>query len=217
MSVSVQIDTTQFQDMLDRLDREIRASEYDEILRAEVQAVLSKAISLTKKAKKAQITETIRRNSAMRRRDGWYKPDGRSARKRNWRLKDSEWAEYQKRVAAKIKELRARAGLSAQGWIEIAENLGLQVKAPAGVRKARVNGSPVNHRVQGNRRQVGPKQISYTLSYSNPSGRFAGATSALSRAVNGRTRYFQQNIKRGVFDDVRTIAAKYPGIRVTPR
>ena len=215
MSVTLSIDERNFQDMLDFLNARMRVEDYDTILMNEVKSVLVSATKKTKKASKKVIRQHIISTIPDKNSPGWYKPTGHGARMRKWRVKDSEWAAYKRYKQAQIKELQSRVGLSAQSWVEIGKELGIQVPAPGYVLKAKVNGSPVKHRVSGTRKQSGPKQVSYTLLYQNPSGAFAGARNALQSAIRGRVSYFKRNLREGVFHSARDTAAKYPGITAT--
>jgi len=51
---------------------------------------------------------------------------------------------------------------------------------------------------------------------SYPLLRFADGYYAFRAAVVGRRRFFEMNLAKGVFNDLKQVAAKYPGIRFTP-
>ncbi len=213
----VELETEGFQRMLDDMDRHIKGVSYDDILRAEVGSVLSKAASLTKKAKEGLIEQHIRDNAPPANKKGWYKPDGQNARRREWRLKSSEWSAYKKYHNARIKEARARAGLAAQAWVQIGEQLKIAVKAAKGVQRAKVDGQKIKHEgTSGTRSEKGQHSISYTLRYGNPVGAHAKTTRALRRAMKGRESFYRRNLKEGVFASARSIAKKYPGIIAKP-
>jgi hypothetical protein len=38
---------------------------------------------------------------------------------------------------------------------------------------------------------------------------------AIRKAMNGREKFFKENLKTGVFKSIETIAAKYPGLKMS--
>ena len=56
-----------------------------------------------------------------------------------------------------------------------------------------------------------------TISNAQPTANLdrVGGARALKRAIDGRVKFFQQNLQRHVFDDVKQIARAYPGVKVT--
>ena len=112
-----------------------------------------------------------------------------------------------------MQELLKRRGLAKQSWLAIGNKLGLSLDAPAYVKKAQVKGKLYDQQVKVSEKKQGGH---FTLILENSMiatiasmGRYA-----LIKAINGRSTYFRRNFKRGVFDKVSSIAAKYPGLRV---
>jgi hypothetical protein len=116
------------------------------------------------------------------------------------------------RLAAAI---RAR-GLAKQSWLEIAKALGVTINVPGYVQSAIASTgqkySNVSVRLS---RSNGRLQI--TIENSQPTVNLpqVGGARALQRAIDGRTRFFVQNLGREVFNDMAQIAKKYPGMKVT--
>lgn len=214
MSVDFKLDAANFNSAMAEMEKRIDAAEFEDIILSETSAVLKKAISLTQKAKKKEIRQAVMKRIPNKNSRGWYKPTGAAARKRSWRIKDAQWKAYLKRKRAEAVERSKRAGLSAQTWLEIGQDLGLRPKAPAGVRKATYQGKPVTHKAQGSRMARGQQRFGVELIYRNPAGRYAGAKSALGRAIRGRAKFFERNLREGVFYDAAQIAAKYPGLKI---
>lgn len=112
-----------------------------------------------------------------------------------------------------MEKLRRR-GLAKQSWVALAQQLGLPIKAPTYVTKAQVNKSSYPQKVQSS--QTG-KRGTFVIQITNSmiSMIAANGKGALAKAINGRTSYFKTGVKKGVFNDWKTIAAKYPGLKVS--
>lgn len=211
-SSGVHIDTTNFNRMVKKLARITPGVSLQRVLEHEVAAVMEKTISGTKTATVAKI-----RTAAEKRRAGRHDVgNGRKIYFYDNRYPDALW----KRIAAQRKaslqrKLKAR-GLSKRSWMALAQAAGLKVTAPAFVGKATPsdgkNYDAVNYRTRRIRR--GPR-YGIWVSNAQPTVQTfnAGGRRALARAINGRVRYFETNLKKRVFEQVQTIARAYPGFR----
>lgn len=114
----------------------------------------------------------------------------------------------------RMKELLARRGLAKQSWYALAESLGLPMKVPAYVKKAKVKGREYPQQVTDSQERRSGKLV-ITITNSMITMIAANGKGALAKAINGRTGYFYRNMKRGVFKSWRDIAKKYPGMGVS--
>jgi hypothetical protein len=108
-------------------------------------------------------------------------------------------------------------GLSKKSWFMLAAKMGLPVNAPGYVKKAiaRTGKSyPQNYSVTRNENK---NSLTFEFVNNQPTVQFeeAGGYSALRRALAGRVKFFQNNMKTGVFQSAAAIAKKYKGIYLT--
>ena len=208
------------------------------IVENEVRAILSKAIQLTKKGSVKKIRESVygripqkkmpgrkvsqpgtgKQKRRIRATDnsGWITtPDGRKWQ-RSWTIPDDAWSDLMESKKEDFGEKKARIGLAAQTWLQIAQDLQLQVDAQKRVVNAKVGGAIKRHRASGVKEKSDEHDFVIYIAYDNPIGRYAGARSALTKAINGRVGFFRNNVRRGVFDNLSEVAKKYPGLNVTP-
>jgi hypothetical protein len=140
-----------------------------------------------------------------------------------FRWSNERWGRYQllledmkNKIIDVAKAVRA-SGLAKQSWLQIAYQLGLgeQVSAPDYVRRARPSNGKVY--VNGTARKFESATEFYVeIMNDNPivAGRFNGAA-ILQRAINGRLAYFDTNLAKGVFNDLRMRATRYKGVFVS--
>lgn len=110
-------------------------------------------------------------------------------------------------------ELKARRGLTKQSYAEIGRRLGLTLKVPSYAEKALVLGKKVDHKVTGTTKKGSNKEV-IIITNDMRTATYSGARSALLKAINGRTGFFRQNLKAGVFKSVEKIAKKYKFMKV---
>ncbi len=121
-------------------------------------------------------------------------------------------------IAAKRKESLMRKiaarGLAKQSWLALANLIGVEIRAPGFVRSAtaptHTNSENVNIR-----RDYGARRFGLGISNTSPLLRFSDGRRAFFSAVIGRRRFYETNLRRGVFGDLAKIAAKYPGLKMT--
>lgn len=113
-----------------------------------------------------------------------------------------------------MQELLRRRGLAKQSWVALAESLGLPIKAPGYVQKATVKQKAYPQKVKS---AESGKRGSFQIQITNAMQTMIAANGkgALAKAINGRTGYFKLNLKKKVFGNWKTIAEKYPGMRVS--
>lgn len=106
-------------------------------------------------------------------------------------------------------------GLAVQSWVQIADSVELPIRGTAKVRTAR--GARASNGVFY-RNGYGDENVSDTayqirmvnvLPYNNK----IGMAGMFGRAMSGRVKYFENNLRRGVFDSMQTVASRYPGLR----
>lgn len=183
-----------------------------QILEFEVGRIIERALALTDSATVA----SIRKSHAA---DPWkpwrtYNIDG--ARRKvnmNWRMPNRIWGQILAQQKAHLQTSLAARGLTKQSWLALANDLGVAISAPEYVRTATVENHQNTENVETKIRQTLGE---YGIAISNhaPLLQFTGASQAFFSAVSGRRNYFLKNLSRGVFDDLKSVARKYPGLAV---
>lgn len=128
---------------------------------------------------------------------------------------------YQMRKA--IPAGRKAIGLARQSWVQIADSLGIRLESvqgggalsAAGLAKARTAIAATGRRyTNGLSRQERGARASITLINRYPRGRNMGMDRTLAGVLIGRVRFFQQNMRRGVFSSIANTARAYPYLTV---
>jgi hypothetical protein len=128
---------------------------------------------------------------------------------------------YQMRKA--IPAGRKAIGLARQSWVQIADSLGIRLESvqgggalsAAGLAKARSAIAATGRRyTNGLSRQERGARASITLINRYPRGRNMGMDRTLAGVLIGRVRFFQQNMRRGVFFSIANTARAYPYLTV---
>jgi hypothetical protein len=132
--------------------------------------------------------------------------------KLDYRYPDRVWRDLQAQEQESIKKRVASIGWGAKAWFELANAIGLTI-APGIAATAVEPGKDARTYVSSAEEQT---DSTYKLSVSNSSRlqNWIGGRTAFFSAIAGRVGFFNQNLKHGVFNDMKQVAAKYPGIEV---
>lgn len=224
MNANVRIDTSKFNAMIQEIARKGNVTE-EEVLVSEVEKILEATLRNTKTSTVASIRATSENSDFSMQPESLYTPKrgrkGVNVTKGGFiayylrnRYPESLWAAMSaRRKTSLIAKLKAR-GLARKSWLDIAQKLGLRIKFPGYVATAIASTGkeyPQNTRVSFQRR-TGKLQIAFENS--QPTVNKIGGGQALQRAVDGRYKFFIQNLARGTFESVAKIARAYPGIKV---
>lgn len=132
-----------------------------------------------------------------------------------FRYGNPRWADYQKFLGQlrnkqiNVREVIGRAG---QSWVQIADALGIRIEAPGYVRnapafrgRAYINGTSQKYRTT--------QHVALVMKNTAPIllGTMDG-NRILQTSINGRRKYFETSLRKGVFDDVESVARQYPGL-----
>lgn len=209
MVASSQIDATQFNRAVRDLAR-LTGRSFADVLREEAGKILESASRKTNSAKVSKIREQFNDRS-------WTTYQGKKYDIKQWRLPDPLWNEIQQQREARLQKRLAARGLGKQSFFLLARALGITIRVPAYVRKASASGVNLQGNVTGIEQGSGTRYGIEMINRS-PVATSAGARGrgAMQRAVNGRVRFFENNVRRGTFLKSRQILAKYPGIKVEP-
>lgn len=202
--VNGRLDTSGFDPMIRELMR-ITGADYIQVLRNETRGIIEKTISLTKAASVTGIeVDWLNRE--------WITYNGKRYNL-TWTYPAELW---QQLVDHRERDLAYRLGargLSKKTWLQIADRLNIILsKVPNYVRKATWgNRNPV---LGDGAAEITGKGVSFILKNISDTVIYTGGAAKIAAAVAGRTKFFNENLSRGVFDDVKQIAAKYPGVQV---
>lgn len=180
----------------------------------EVGKILEKTISLTGKADRMKIQVRVKNRSSFMIGDKrWLTRDWKTGQA--WRLPDAIWVAVEAKRARSLARKLNKIGLSKNSWWLLAQKAGFIIEVPAYVASAHaqfqdtsIDVSVIRQKLEGN----------YGIEIDNrmPILRFdpVGGTQALFGAIAGRINFFKKNIQHGVFQDIASIAQKYPGLVV---
>lgn len=123
----------------------------------------------------------------------------------------------------RVPAARQAIGLARQSWVQIADAIGIALESVPGGRLSAAGLAKARAAIASNRRSyvngTGTEHTraqTYFVELVNrlPYGTGIGLDRVLIRNVNARVRFFEQNLRRGVFDKLSTLARAYPGITV---
>lgn len=219
------VDTSKFNQMVREIARKAGVPS-EEVLVHEVGKVLEQTIKNTKAATVSSIRATSENANFSMQPQDLYTPknprEGVTITKGGFipyylrnRYPNTLWGRIVARRKASLQaKLRAR-GLAKRSWVEIARKLGLHLSFPGYVSTAVPSTGkehPENTLVKV-QRQKGKLQIAFQNS--QPTVNKIGGGRALQAAIDGRYKYFLGQMALGTFNQIATIAKKYPGIRIT--
>jgi hypothetical protein len=213
---TAELDATRFRRMVLEMSKHARITP-EQVIDFEAGKMIESALKFTKVAKSGDIRKRVTDqifNRPFRTLNGKIYFLGNRYPDAIWsKLKSSQ----QKEVSEKLKVLLKRRGLAKQSWWLLGKKLGIEIKAPAFAQKAEVAGADLPGNVRFRREGTGKKSI-LTLVNDSPSATSKGGKGhdAMRKAFRGRLKFFERNMKEGVFQNIKTIAAKYPGITVKP-
>ncbi len=131
-----------------------------------------------------------------------------------FKYSDDRWGRYQsllsilKQKQIDPKDVLARA---AQSWVQMAESAGIQLSGVPGY----VRNAPAfkgNAKIHGYAQELPGTEIRFINQATVMLGTFNGER-ILESAITGRLQYFQQQLKRGVFEDVKNVVRSYPSLK----
>lgn len=140
-----------------------------------------------------------------------------------WRARDSDWAEFKRKWAQDkdetkkyIKARQDASGITKRSWLEIIDSI--QGANTSGIPDFVVRARPISGKMRkvGFVEEVGAGTPKFALYMENQSGLAVktGGARKLASAITGRRKYFMENMKRGVFDDMKSVAKKYSWVKV---
>ena len=206
MDAGIQVKADSFNKALREMSRRLKNHATEQrVITAEVGKVLEATLSKTKAASLSKIRTSHQKKE-------WTTLNGKRYRLTN-RYPNAIWSQVSDyRKAALARKVAAR-GMAKQAWLALAKDLGVSISAPGYVQRATVPNVDNAQNVSSERTN-GEQSFGLRIENSSPLIQFSDGRQAFFAALAGREKFYYQNLKRGVFDDLKTIAAKYPGIVV---
>ena len=121
------------------------------------------------------------------------------------------WNELRTRRAKSLKDKLSKVGVSAKHWLEIANILGIPVRASGDIRKAR-NTKPFAVKAMTNGTMRGMNFVIQGQNFGRLSVVEAGGDKALRSAIRTRATFFQSAMKKNAKSKVNIIARRYPDL-----
>lgn len=133
-----------------------------------------------------------------------------------WQAYVAEEADRQADFKEAVTEALARRGLPKQSWYMLAELLGMQLKAGKVVVEAKVNKNRLRHVA---RTIVEDLDSAFVVHFTNSSRStyYADGGRILSMVMRNRVKFFEKNLKLGVFESMEKIAKAYPNLLTVNR
>lgn len=128
---------------------------------------------------------------------------------------DPLWSEMEHRLDSSLKRKLAARGLSKRAWYELGLRIQQPITAPAQVARAVSGGGHTGAENVTANRATNAKGYELRIENRSPLIRYSGGSQAFFAAVVGRRKYFERNVALGVFNDLREVAKRYPGLEVT--
>lgn len=164
---------------------------------------------------------------------GQISPHGQSFTPMNFHWRNATWTDIQEitedvAIQSRRKLVRGRraAGLARQSWVQIADELGidlLRVKgggslSAAGIAKARSALATTGRSYRNGSGLVTGSDVNTQVTLINrlPYGIAIGFDRLLLGVMAGRVKFFAQSYAKGAFDTMTRTARAYPWLRVTP-
>lgn len=174
-----------------------------EIIDFEVGKIIEKALAETDTATVASIKFSMEATE-------WKTYDGKKYKLTN-RYPTRVWGMIKGRLAASLRRRVAARGSAKKSWLALARRIGVEIKAPGYVATANIPSHPAEENVAVERTN-GEFRYGIRITNSSPILRWAKGRQAFFGAVIGRRKFFEQNLARGVFRKLETVAKKYKGL-----
>ena len=175
---------------------------YKEVVRSEAAKILEAASKNTAAAQVKLIEENAKAAA-------WRKLSNGKTYKMSWKMPDAVWLLVQKQIAASIKRRKAARGLAKKSWKQVAEDMGITIAVPSYVEAAT---TPKGDYPEDGKATEESKGSDFAIVLRNSRTYSPSVFDAIRKAMNGREKFFRENLKQGVFKSIETIAAKYPGL-----
>lgn len=126
-------------------------------------------------------------------------------------------------LSAMIPSALKATNLARQSWVQIGDSVGIDVGtvpgggiSAAGANKARAAIASDGRAYRNGQARQYESANGFVIWLTNalPYCRRINLDGTLIRAMNGRSNYYAQNLKRGVFNKFKEIARAYPGIKI---
>jgi hypothetical protein len=152
---------------------------------------------------------------------GGFQAAYRGGFSKGWHVRNRDWRKLELMVNIYRMELRAAeqnalksVHLPRQSWVQIADSVGIPLKASPAIAKARAAIASNGVSYQNGQAKEFHDNQKYVVEILNgyPFGLKKKMDRTLASAIAGRAKFFQTNLSKGVFNEVASTLKKYPGI-----
>lgn len=215
------VDTRPFNALCDQLSKLVPSVKVEQIVDGEVGKTLEGAVRNTKVASASRIKKRYDEfvplgmdaySPKQIRRFGNLKGNNLVYYMEN-RYPNALWSRLRARRVQLIARLRQARGLARRSWLDIADQMGLQIDVPGYVRTA-VATTGKTYRNTSAKRSRNKGGYSVRIINAQPTAINTNAARAIQRAMDGRSKYFLRQCEHGVFGDVAKVAKAYPGFKM---
>lgn len=221
IDVQLHIDTSQFEQMISELAQAVPGKSEQEVLREEVGKALEQSVRNTAAMQVQKVVQRSERSKFTTMPASLYKPrtvkrdrSGNVVYFLGNRYPNALWQAIQKRRRQDLaKKIKAR-GLAKKSWYLIAEKLGIRINVPSYVQNAvATTGKAYFEDIEATER-YDKDLLEIKIRNEQPTVNSVGGEQVLQQAIDGRVKFFIQNMSRAVFDSLEKISRKYPGLIV---
>ena len=216
----VTIDATNFNEAMRQLSK-LTGLSMQKVIKGEFKKILEKTISKTKAASSTLIREryTLREGQKPSQRlIGRVTIGGRARNVKaikptifqgGQRVRNPDWTLLQKKLRTELKQMLAMRGLAKATWLKQARDMNMTISAPKYVERAyqKIGSAAAVTWAKVYKRK--PYVIMLNNAARVPMIKQVGGYGAFKRAINGRQKFFEKNLSKGVFDSTRARAEKY--------
>lgn len=215
MSAKIQVDISQFSSIIRDIAAMAKVTP-EQVLKYEVTKIMERALKLTKVAKAGDIRDAYAKKLEGSNKAKKEKYIAYLVKKFNIDARNA-WQKIVERNNTERDERLARRGISKKSWLDIANQFGLTLSGvPAYVSGAKVKGQSIVASQGAVRKTSAGANVSFEGNNSMAAALSPGGKGrfAIKDAIYGREKLFFIGLKKGVFDSIKSICAKYPGLIV---
>jgi hypothetical protein len=185
---------------------------FKEIIRNETKSILEAAVKKTKSAQVKTITKGVESRIARTINSKTYLLPGSLYAKKGWKLPDSIWLAVQTQIKNSISRRKQSRGMAKKGWMQAAQSLGISITSPSYVEKSKTIYGDFPQNATGAEKIDGD---AFYIEITNNRTYSPSVIDGIRAAMRGRTKFFKENLRFGVFKKTSDIAAKYPGLKAS--
>ena len=216
----VTIDASGFNTAMRQLAK-VSGVDFKRVINHELKKILEKTVTKTKAASTKLIKERYTYKEGQKpspRLVGRLTLNGRgrnvksikpTIRQGGQKKRNPDWTLLQKKLTAERKQAMSMRGLAKATWLKQARDMGFTLKVPKYVQTSYKGIGRAAAKTEAKVWKRKPYIIKVVNLARVPMVKQVGGYGAFIRAMNGRQKFFEKNLSKGVFDKTESISEKY--------